>query len=285
MGTLVSSHSSELGEWEMTVRPPHRLLLPYIRRYCGYVENTSFSSRIEVASGDVVAIIGFGAPTRLIDLRCPDHSSTRQSFFAGLFDSPVIAESCGATGGLQIDFTPIGAYRFFGAPMHELANRVVGLADLLGPFAARLSEELQSLPAWEPRFELVERMIAERVGAAPESSAAVVLAYDRICASGGRAAIGAIAGELGWSQKHLIHRFREQIGLPPKTLSRIVRFGRATELMRDPNAGPWADIAYRCGYFDQAHLIRDFHEFAGATPSAFAARTLPDNGGIRGDGL
>ena len=52
MGTLISSHSSELGEWEMTVRLPHRLLLPYIRRYCGYVENTSFSSRLQAANGE-----------------------------------------------------------------------------------------------------------------------------------------------------------------------------------------------------------------------------------------
>ncbi len=267
------------------MRAPHPRLLPYIRRYCGYVENTSFSSRIQAASGDAVAILGFGAATRTIDLRYPDRSVSHQSFFAGLFDSPVITESMGPSAGLQIDFTPSGAYRFFGIPMHELANRVVSLSDLLGPSASRLSEQLELLPSWEPRFEIIDQLIASRLAHAPEGSPAVAAVYERICASGGLASIGTLADEVGWSQKHLIQRFREQIGLPPKAFARIVRFGRATERMRGPESGSWADIAYRCGYFDQAHLIRDFHEFAGATPSAFAARMLPDNGGIRGDGL
>lgn len=285
MTAHVSSHSSELGEWEMTVRAPHPALLPYVRRYCGYAENTSFSSRVQAASGDTVAIVGFGAATRTIDLRYPDRSVTHQSFFAGLFDSPVITESIGPSGGLQIDFTPIGAYRFLGMPMHELANIVVSLGDLLGPSASRLAEQLQSLPSWGPRFEMMDQLIARRLGDAPEGSPAVAAAYDRICASGGLASIGTIADEVGWSQKHLIQRFREQIGLPPKMFARIVRFGRAMELVRSPQPGPWTDIAYRCGYYDQAHLIRDFREFAGTTPSAFAARMLPDGGGIRGDGL
>ncbi len=269
----------------MSVRAPHPLLSPYVRRYCGYVENTSFSSRIQAANGDTVAIIGFGAPTRTIDLRYPDRSVTHKSFFAGLFDSPVITESMGPNGGLQIDFTPIGAYRFFGMPMHELANSVVSLVDLLGLSASSLSEQLQLLPSWEPRFEMMDRLIARRLADAPEDSPAVAAAYERIRASGGLVSIGTLADEVGWSQKHLIQRFREQIGLPPKTFARMVRFGKAIELVRGPQPGLGADIAHRCGYYDQAHLIRDFRRFAGTTPSAFAARVLPDGGGIRGDGL
>ena len=88
---------------------------------------------------------------------------------------------------------------------------------------------------------------------------------------------------LGWSPRKLISGFREQLGLPPKTVGRVVRFGHATELIRSEIAPTWGDIALRCGYFDQAHLIRDFHEFSGGTPTEFLARRLPDGGGFSGD--
>jgi AraC-like DNA-binding protein len=49
------------------------------------------------------------------------------------------------------------------------------------------------------------------------------------------------------------------------------RADRQTEDRR-VSAIPWADLATDCGYFDQAHLIKDFREFAGMTPNAFVRR-------------
>jgi len=49
-------------------------------------------------------------------------------------------------------------------------------------------------------------------------------------------------------------------------------------------SGPgWAEIAASCGYYDQAHMVRDFNQFAGASPGEFARRRLPDGGGVVGD--
>jgi transcriptional regulator GlxA family with amidase domain len=68
--------------------------------------------------------------------------------------------------------------------------------------------------------------------------------------------------------------------MAPKMLARLLRFGRARDLLERDDGTRFADIAETCGYYDQAHLNRDFRAFAGAPPGSFLARRLPDGGGI-----
>ena len=99
----------------------------------------------------------------------------------------------------------------------------------------------------------------------------IAWAYDRIVVSGGRTRISSIAEKLGWSRKHLAGKFCDATGIGPKTLSRIVRFNRALGLSRQDQSD-WADIAADCGYADQAHLVREFRDLAGETPTALSIR-------------
>lgn len=102
--------------------------------------------------------------------------------------------------------------------------------------------------------------------------------WQRLRGTGGRASIGALAAELGWSHRRLIARFREQIGLAPKTVARVLRFDRAVAALGSTSSRGLAEIAFACGYFDQAHLNRDFRELAGTTPTAFLGSRLRSGG-------
>lgn len=196
---------------------------------------------------------------------------------------PVTTEHGGVQNGLELKLTPLGARRLFGVPMHELVNRVVALDDLLG--TGTLLEELAEARGWEARFARVDAELTQRLGAAPAPHLAVRAAYARLVATRGMIAVGVLAGELGWSRRHLAARFREDIGVSPKALARLLRFERAMELLGGHRPRDLADVAYECGYYDQAHFNRDFKAFAGATPVELLSRRLPDGGGWSADGL
>lgn len=282
----VSRHESELGWWEQVSREPHPLLGAHVLSYCGFAETTSgFTVRQEVPWAGVVLIVGFGPPVRIDYLRDKTRSITCTSFVAGLHDEHVLVASSGSQYCMQINLTPLGAYTILGLPMAELANRSVALEDVLGAGAELLVEELRDTRDWDARFDLLDATFVARLAEGRPPAAPVAWAWRRLDETGGRLEIGSLALELGWSRKHLIARFREQIGLPPKTLARVVRFSRAMGLLTSDEPIGLAQIAYRCGYYDQAHLNRDFREFAGATPTDVLSRRLPDGGGIRGDEL
>jgi AraC-like DNA-binding protein len=90
--------------------------------------------------------------------------------------------------------------------------------------------------------------------------------------SAGDARITALAKEIGWSRKHLVNRFRSELGLAPKPVARIMRFHRACRLAHTGEARGWAGIAAESGYADQAHLAREFSTLAGESPTAWARR-------------
>ena len=207
--------------------------------------------------------------------RAPDARLERfGSFLGGLTEGPVTVQHPGTACCLQIDLTPLGARRLAGVPMHELAGRCVGLEDILGAPARELVERLADTPGWPARFAIAERAIADRLAAALPPRREVAWALGRIEASGGTVPIGALARELGWSHRRLIAAFRDQVGLPPKRVARIVRFERVQQAVAVAPGDGWARVAAACGFADQAHLAREVGELAGVTPTVLRAEAV-----------
>ena len=280
----VLRHESEADSWEMVHAAPDPRLRAHVLSYCSYDERTtSFARRRELPSVRVVMIVNLGEPIRVSAPRRDGWSEQAVGFVAGLHDTYALTETRGSQAGMQIDFTPLGAHLLFGLPMDELAQRVVTLEELFGARGVLLREALAEAPGRLERFALVDEFLLELLDDARSPVPSVTRALHRLHESGGTAAVGSIAAEIGCSRRHLISRFREQVGVPPKLLARILRFERAVALVDAGTSMGWAEIAQSCGYYDQAHLIRDFNQFAGSPPSEFARRRLPDGGGVIGD--
>lgn len=282
----VERHASPLGRWEMARREPPPQLRGIVLSYVGWEERTPGPLRRRERAIDAIpVVISFGPAYRLRDVRGEEAGPARRhvSFVAGLADGCSIVEHDGVSRGVELLLTPLGARRVLGLPLAEIANQVVELEDLLGaPVARELVERLATAPDWAARFALLDRVLAARLAHAEEPAPAVAWAWRRLAQSGGRLPVGALAQELGCSRRHLVVQVREQLGLPPKTLARVLRFNRAVGLLERDDGGRLAEIALDCGYWDQAHLNRDFRAFAGEPPSAFLARRLPDGGGYAG---
>jgi AraC-like DNA-binding protein len=174
------------------------------------------------------------------------------AFVAGLADHCEVVDQRGEIDCLDLKLTPLGAYRLFGLPMSELTNQVADLAELACLRPGHLEEDL-----------------LRRADDGPEPAPEVAWVWQRLRRAHGNLPIAALAAEVGWSRRHLANRFRTQVGLPPKTIARIMRF---EELVRRLPTAPSAETAAACGYYDQAHMNRDFREFAGTTPGEYLAR-------------
>lgn len=261
-----------LDRFEMVRRAPGSRLRGSVTDLCFYRETMPGRFRnVEYASLTVPLVISFAEPFAIGLGKEPGGNDRFASFAAGLYAGPVVIESFGGACCVQVNFTPLGARRFFGLPMSELTDRMVGLNDVLGPEGIALRERLGNARDWTARFAIVEAFVAARLAEARETQAEIAWAYDRIIVSGGRIRVSSLADRLGWSRKHLLGKFSNAIGVGPKTLSRIVRFNRALGLSRRDKSD-WADIAADCGYADQAHLVREFRDLAGETPTTLAAR-------------
>lgn len=172
---------------------------------------------------------------------------------------------------IDVKLTALGAYRILAAPLCEVGGVVGPLDDVVGREAADLAERVADASDWDARFGAVDDFLAARLQRGPAPSRAVAWAVDRLEATGGSTPIGDLAEELGWSRRHFVAMFRQQVGLPPKSVARLLRF---EHVLRRIDAAParWADIAQDCGYFDQSHLNRDFRDLLGTTPTEYVAQ-------------
>jgi len=228
-----------------------------VERYVGFREETPGPvERREGPGCHVVVIVSFGDVWSIDGERLC-------SFVGGLRDRQVATRHEGRSHGIHIDLVPPAAHRLFGLTLAELAYAQVPLDDVLDePF---LVERLAEARTWDARFRLLDEVFARRAGPPTE----VDWAWRKIVDSGGNTRVGSLAGELAWSRKRLAARFREQVGVPAKTVARIARFERARALADSTEPPDWARIAHECGYYDQSHLIKEFRSFTSRTPETF----------------
>lgn len=184
----------------------------------------------------------------------------------GLRDRPLELEQSGPSSGVVVALTPPAAFALFGRPLRELNGSPCGLADLLGSDADLLREQIAGLSDWPARFGVLDRFLAARLARGPTMAEQVSRAWEALTVSSGRMDIATLADQVGWTRQHLSVRFREQVGLTPKTVARIARLHHATSLLSVGTPPPLADVAQRCGYADQPHLHRDFRSLTGCAP-------------------
>jgi AraC-like DNA-binding protein len=197
-------------------------------------------------------------------------------FVAGLGTSPADTEHPGASFGIQVDLPPLAASRVLAQPMDGFADRAVHMEDAIGPEVLALLERLHDAPQWEERFDVVDGWLRARLDRGPEPPPAIAWACGELERSGGRLRIGALATELGCSRRYLVAQFRRHVGLPPKGYARVLRFRRALRRLRGSGKVRLDDVALSTGYFDQAHMNREFVRLAGVTPGRILAdRTAP----------
>lgn len=182
---------------------------------------------------------------------------------AGAYRRPFTFDTNQKASVVGVHFKPGQAGAVLGLPPGELMDRHVDLEDIWGRRSGELRERMCAATTTSERFALLEAELVARLDAR-RVHPAVMYALDVLNRPDAR--VGDIAKAAGLTQRKLIELFTAAVGITPKRFGRVLRFHRATALARS-TALDWTRVAHQAGYYDQAHLIRDFRELADMTPS------------------
>ena len=260
---------------------PHPELALHIRRYNGYFESSSQRvRRRELPAGEVALIISLGPQWRAIDPVTGASIGMLRTFIAGLDDTYSLVDSETSGAAIQVDFTPIGARQLLQLPMHLVSKRTTELSDLLGSEADRLIDQLVEARDWNCRFLILDNFLLSRIRRYKRTTREIDWAWRQLDFSRGSVRIQQMSEQLGWTRKRLVKGFRDEVGIPPKVLARVLRFRRALAEFNSQTVADSSQLAAGCGYSDQAHMIREFKDFSGLTPAELVRVYSPDAGTI-----
>ncbi|MBK7038608.1 MAG: helix-turn-helix domain-containing protein [Bacteroidetes bacterium] len=195
--------------------------------------------------------------------------SCKNVWFSGIRNKFITIPSGRDSEMFIINFHKGKAYPFVEMPQNELTDCVVDGELVLTNEILNIRERLLGIKNIPQKFECVEQQLLKVFGKRMQLNPFVDFAVGEILRNPNIATIEKIAEKVGYSHKHLINIFKENVGLTPKSFLKVIRFQKAiTEIEKSARAN-WTGIAFESGYFDQAHFINDFKNFSGFTPTQF----------------
>lgn len=263
----------------LTRRPPAPLsgFASNLWLYSGYRPKHRFERIMPSGTIELVISLRDGQPLRCYD---PETLQARRTI-PGPLVSGLRADHCVIDTEQQgeimgVHFRPGGARALLGLPVDEVLDQDIPLELIWGGAARELHERLLAEARAERRLALLEDALMKRLR--PELSLHPVLrsALAELNQTDIPVEIGRMAEKAGWSDRHFIRTFSAQVGITPKAYGRIRRFQAALARIQAGKRNDWAALAADCGYYDQAHFIRDFRAFSGLTPSAYARLEVRD---------
>lgn len=197
---------------------------------------------------------------------------------AGLHTAPAYVRQPSHEIGIQLAVHPLAAHALFGAPARELNLLTIEGTDLLGRRIARLREQLLDEPDWSRRFDLLATYLRRRTDTAGPARVRpeLVEAWTWMARHRGTGSMRGLAEHVALSPRQLRTLFDREVGHSPKAVSRLMRFQHALQQVAQGvstgHPGTLAEVAHRCGYFDQSHLVREFRELTHAAPTEWIAQ-------------
>jgi AraC-like DNA-binding protein len=225
--------------------------------------------------GAETRVIPDGAVDIILDLAAPSLSSA--AFVVGTMTAPLVVSTSRPCEYVAVRFHPGGAQPLLGNSMRELSDHRVALASIWSSqVASEWTERLKEVESGPGRVRLLERLLIGRIPGSPPPDPRVREAVRRIKLSGGSFPVKRMSSTLGLTRQHLTRLFDFHVGVGVKIFSRITRLRHVLRALE--RASPercrvdWARLAVDAGYFDQAHLVRDFKALTGLTPERFQHR-------------
>ncbi|MCT2589861.1 helix-turn-helix domain-containing protein [Streptomyces sp. N2-109] len=213
----------------------------------------------------------------------------------GLHQRPAYVRQPSDQAGIQLAVHPLAARALLGIPARELTRIADEGSDVLGSQASLVREQLCDQSGWAERFTTLTDFLRQRAAAGAERGSGVrpevAEAWRWLASRRGTGSMDGLARHVALSARQLTTLFRQEVGMSPKQVSRLMRWERAqqavTSAVADERRPDLAAIAVRCGFYDHSHLVRDFHQYTGLSPTAWITeerRNIQAGGHRNGEG-
>lgn len=243
---------------------PPQALRPFVRLLWTYAA--------PAPTGGVQRIAPDGCPELVIDLAAPYEEEGEDGvfrpqpsvIFAGQLTRPMAIRPVGAVEIVAAKFEPDGARAFLGRPLIEATDLRLDLTARLRGFTAPSGDPAGQAAALADCLETLRRAGDWRIDPAVRAEVAAVERDEQ-----GPSLSSA-------DRRALQRRFRDRVGVAPRTLRSVFRFRRIFDhaLGQDADAASWLEAGLAAGYFDQPQMARDFRRFLGCTATEWAREQM-----------
>ena len=188
------------------------------------------------------------------------------AILAGPADRASVVEIEAGRAHVSVTFAPGAGAALFAAPLSAARNEMVPLQDLWGREGACLRERLLEATTPDDKLRVMAEVLLKQVAGPLRPDPAVLLAAEAL---GAGASVSAVSSELGMLPRTFRRRFLSHVGLTPKRFARVQRLQRVVQSVRAESEVNWAAVAAQHGYCDQAHVVDDFRDLVGVTPTEY----------------
>ncbi len=230
-------------------------------------------SQIVLPDGRTELIVHFGS--HFLKLEGKRFVKQAVVLMSGQLTKRIVLKPSGEIGVVAARFKPAGAARFFNLPYEEIVDRVVDFSAYEKEVSKRLLEQVAEANSDESRLKFVQDLLTERLQEESKEDIYVRQACRYIMQSEGEYSVEDLVKLIGFSERQLERKFKNQVGISPKVLSRIVRFQKFLGLSKTTGCKTLTEAALVCGYYDQSHFIRDFTKFSGVSPVNYLTSNHP----------
>ena len=199
----------------------------------------------------------------------------RYAWVSGVRTRSITIPSGRGSRMLVVAFKKGKAYPFYPMPMSELTDQVVSADLIFGRSVLHLREQLLASTSIQEMFMFVEKFMLRRAhGALVDEMRRRCIEYAllHIVNRPDVLSVEHLCDQTGYSQKHFINLFKEQVGVSPKQYLKIMRFQNAIVEIENHGVIHWSNFARERGYYDQPHFINEFKNFSGFTPGEYMHR-------------
>jgi AraC-like DNA-binding protein len=229
---------------------------------------------IVLPDGKTELIVHFGED--FFKLENGEYVRQARVLMSGQLTERIFLRPSGKVGVVSVRFKPAGAARFFDIPFCEIVDRVIDFSQFEKDVAQKLVRDVADASTPFERIGVLRNLLLERLSKHESNEDIFVRRACRyITQSEGSYSVQELVKLIGFSERQLERKFKKQVGITPKHLSRIVRFQKFITLSKTSHSLTLTDVSQSCGYYDQSHFIKDFTKFSGVSPLSYLNSAHP----------